>query len=131
MEQSRMLRSARLKVGDLIRVRPGEKIATDGTVTAGYSAVDESMVTGESIPIEKVEGAAVVGGTMNGTGSLVVRAERVGADTLLSQIVKMVSEAQRTRAPIQRLADKVASWFVPAVLVVSAITFVVWAAVWA
>jgi Cu+-exporting ATPase len=117
-----------IKVGDLIRVRPGEKIATDGTVTAGYSAVDESMVTGESIPVEKAEGETVVGGTMNGTGSLVVRAERVGADTLLSQIVRMVSEAQRTRAPIQRLADKVASWFVPAVLVVSVIAFVAWAA---
>ena len=116
-----------IKVGDLIRVRPGEKIATDGAVTAGYSAVDESMVTGESIPVEKAEGAAVVGGTMNGTGGLVIRAERVGADTLLSQIVRMVSEAQRTRAPIQRLADKVASWFVPAVLVVAAITFVAWA----
>jgi P-type Cu+ transporter len=120
---------AEIKVGDVIRVRPGEKIATDGTVTAGYSAVDESMVTGESIPVEKAEGASVVGGTMNGTGSLVVRAERVGADTLLSQIVRMVSEAQRTRAPIQRLADKVSSWFVPAVMVVSAITFVVWGAV--
>jgi P-type Cu+ transporter len=118
-----------IQVGDLIRVRPGEKIATDGTVTAGYSAVDESMVTGESIPVEKTAGDAVVGGTMNGTGGLVVRAERVGADTLLSQIVRMVSEAQRTRAPIQRLADKVASWFVPAVLVVSVIAFVVWAAV--
>jgi len=117
-----------IRVGDLIRVRPGEKIATDGTVTAGYSAVDESMVTGESIPVEKTEGAVVVGGTMNGTGSLVVKAERVGADTLLSQIVRLVSEAQRTRAPIQRLADKVASWFVPAVLVVSAIAFVAWAA---
>jgi len=117
-----------IKVGALIRVRPGEKIPTDGVVTAGYSAVDESMVTGESIPVEKAEGAAVVGGTMNGTGSLVVKAERVGADTLLSQIVRMVSEAQRTRAPIQRLADKVASWFVPAVLVVAAITFVAWAA---
>ncbi len=117
-----------IRVGDLIRVRPGEKIATDGTVTSGYSAVDESMVTGESIPIEKTGGETVVGGTMNGTGGLVVRAERVGADTLLAQIVRMVSEAQRTRAPIQRLADKVASWFVPAVLVVSVITLVAWAA---
>ena len=116
-----------IKVGDLIRVRPGEKIATDGTVMGGNSAVDESMVTGESISVEKTEGAAVVGGTMNGTGSLVVRAERVGADTLLSQIVRMVSEAQRTRAPIQQLADKVSSWFVPAVLVVSVIAFVAWA----
>jgi P-type Cu+ transporter len=117
-----------VRVGDLIRVRPGEKIATDGAVVTGYSAVDESMVTGESIPVEKTEGDAVVGGTMNGTGSLVVKAERVGADTLLSQIVRMVREAQRTRAPIQRLADKVASWFVPVVIVVSAIAFVAWAA---
>jgi len=117
-----------IRVGDMIRVRPGERIATDGAVVTGFSAVDESMVTGESIPVEKTEGEAVVGGTMNGTGSLVVRAERVGADTLLSQIVRMVSEAQRTRAPIQRLADRVAAWFVPAVLVVSAIAFVAWAA---
>ncbi len=117
-----------IRVGDLIRVRPGERIATDGAVVTGYSAVDESMVTGESVPVEKTEGDAVVGGTMNGTGGLVVKAERVGADTLLSQIVRMVSEAQRTRAPIQRLADKVASWFVPAVIVVAAIAFVAWAA---
>jgi P-type Cu+ transporter len=117
-----------IRVGDLIRVRPGERIATDGAVVMGYSAVDESMVTGESIPVEKTTGDAVVGGTMNGTGALVVRAERVGSDTLLSQIVRMVGEAQRTRAPIQRLADKVASGFVPVVIAVSAIAFVVWAA---
>ncbi len=116
-----------IHVGDHIRVRPGEKIATDGSVIEGQSTVDESMVTGESIPVEKAEGTAVIGGTINGTGTLVVKAEKVGQDTLLAQIVKSVSEAQRTRAPIQRLADKVASWFVPAVLGVSAITFVVWA----
>jgi P-type Cu+ transporter len=113
-------------IGDLLRIRPGEKVPVDGVVTDGRSSVDESMVTGESIPIEKTEGAHVVGGTINGTGSLVMRAERVGASTLLAQIVKMVTEAQRTRAPIQRLADKASSYFVPAVLVAAAITFVVW-----
>lgn len=116
-----------IQVGDLIRVRPGEKVPTDGAVTEGRSSIDESMVSGEPIPVEKTTDAKVVGGTINGTGSFVMKAERVGADTLLAQIVKMVSEAQRTRAPIQRLADKVASYFVPAVLASSAITFAVWA----
>ena len=116
-----------VRVGDLLRVRPGEKIPVDGIVIDGHSAVDESMVTGEPVPVEKTEKSQVVGGTLNGTGSLVMRAERVGSETLLAQIVKMVSEAQRTRAPIQRLADKVAAYFVPAVLVVAAIAFVVWA----
>ncbi|MGB7168817.1 MAG: copper-translocating P-type ATPase [Acidobacteriaceae bacterium] len=116
-----------VQVGDRIRVRPGEKVPTDGSVIEGRSSVDESMVSGEPIPVEKTAGEKVVGGTINGTGSFVIRAERVGADTLLAQIVKMVSEAQRTRAPIQRLADKVAKFFVPAVLVSSAITFSVWA----
>jgi Cu+-exporting ATPase len=116
-------------VGDLLRIRPGEKVPVDGVVMDGLSSVDESMVTGEPIPIEKTAGAKVVGGTINGTGSLVMKAERVGAATLLAQIVKMVSEAQRTRAPIQRLADRVASYFVPAVLTAAAITFVVWAVV--
>jgi Cu+-exporting ATPase len=114
-------------VGDKLRVRPGEKIPTDGVVTEGRSSVDESMVSGEPIPVEKTVDGKVVGGTINGTGSFVMKAERVGADTLLAQIVKMVSEAQRSRAPIQRLADKVASYFVPAVLASSVITFVVWA----
>jgi P-type Cu+ transporter len=114
-------------VGDLLRIRPGEKIPVDGVVTEGQSSVDESMVSGEPIPVEKTAGARVVGGTINGTGSLVMRAERVGPATLLAQIVKMVSEAQRTRAPIQRLADKVAAYFVPAVLAVAVITFVAWA----
>jgi Cu+-exporting ATPase len=114
-------------VGDLLRIRPGEKIPVDGVVTEGQSSVDESMVSGESIPVEKTAGARVVGGTINGTGGLVMRAERVGQATLLAQIVKMVSEAQRTRAPIQRLADKVAAYFVPAVLAVAVITFVAWA----
>ncbi len=114
-------------IGDLLRVRPGEKVPVDGSVVEGHSSVDESMVTGEPIPVEKAAGAKVVGGTMNGTGSFVVKAERVGASTLLAQIVKMVSEAQRTRAPIQRLADRVASYFVPAVLAAAVITFVCWA----
>jgi Cu+-exporting ATPase len=113
-------------VGDLLRIRPGEKIPVDGVVTDGRSSVDESMVSGEPIPVEKTAGARVVGGTINGTGSLVMRAERVGEATLLAQIVRMVSEAQRTRAPIQRLADKVAGYFVPAVLAVAVITFVAW-----
>ncbi len=116
-------------VGDRLRVRPGEKVPVDGVVEDGRSAVDESMVTGEPVPVEKIKGEQVVGGTINGTGTLVMRAERVGADTLLAQIVKMVSEAQRSRAPIQRLADRVASYFVPAVLAAAAIAAIVWA-VW-
>jgi Cu+-exporting ATPase len=116
-----------IQVGDQIRVRPGEKVPTDGAVISGRSSVDESMVSGEPIPVEKAVNAKVVGGTINGTGSFVMKAERVGSDTLLSQIVKMVSEAQRSRAPIQRLADTVASYFVPAVLASSAIAFAVWA----
>ena len=115
-----------VQVGDRLRVRPGEKIPVDGVVLAGRSAVDESMVTGEPIPGEKVPAARVTGGTVNGTGGLVIRAERVGRDTLLAQIVRMVSEAQRSRAPIQRLADVVAAWFVPAVIGVAVLAFVVW-----
>jgi P-type Cu+ transporter len=118
-----------IKVGDTLRVRPGEKIPTDGMVVEGSSAVDESMVTGESMPVMKGAGARVTGGTLNSTGSFVMRADRVGRDTLLSQIVRLVSDAQRTRAPIQRLADRVASYFVPAVVVCAAITFAAWA-VW-
>ena len=113
--------------GDLLRVRPGEKIPVDGVVTEGTSAVDESMVTGEPIPAEKTEGNRVTGGTVNGTGGFMMRAERVGGDTLLAQIVHMVGEAQRSRAPIQRLADTVSSYFVPAVVGVAVMTFVVWA----
>ncbi|MCH8266062.1 MAG: copper-translocating P-type ATPase, partial [Acidobacteria bacterium] len=119
----------RVQVGNRLRVRPGEKVPVDGVVVEGKSAVDESMVTGEPIPAEKAEGSRVVGGTINGTGGLVMRAERVGSDTLLAQIVRMVSEAQRTRAPIQRLADVVASYFVPAVVAVAVITFIVWSLV--
>jgi Cu+-exporting ATPase len=113
--------------GDTLRVRPGEKIPVDGAVLEGASAVDESLVTGESIPVEKVPGAALIGGTLNGNGALVMRAEKVGAATLLSQIVAMVAAAQRSRAPIQRLADSVASYFVPAVVLASIIAFAVWA----
>jgi Cu+-exporting ATPase len=116
----------RVVVGDRLRVRPGEKIPVDGVVVEGQSAVDESMITGEPIPVEKTTESKVTAGTINGTGALIMRAERVGSDTLLSHIVQMVSEAQRTRAPIQRLADAVSAWFVPAVLIVSALTFLVW-----
>ena len=116
-----------IKPGDKLRVRPGEKIPVDGVVLDGASAVDESMITGESMPVEKGSGARVIGATVNGTGALVMRAERVGSETMLAQIVQLVSQAQRTRAPIQRLADKVAGWFVPAVIAVSVVTFIVWA----
>jgi Cu+-exporting ATPase len=115
-----------VKVGDRLRVRPGEKVPVDGLVLDGHSSVDESMVSGESIPSAKDPGAKVSAGTVNGTGSFVMRAERVGADTLLAQIVRMVSEAQRTRAPIQRLADRVSTYFVPAVILASVVTFLVW-----
>jgi P-type Cu+ transporter len=113
-------------VGDKLRVRPGEKIPTDGIVVDGLSSVDESMITGESIPIEKRAGDKVIGATVNGTGWLLIRAERVGSETVLAQIVQMVSNAQRSRAPIQRLADRVAAYFVPAVLAIAVITFIVW-----
>jgi Cu+-exporting ATPase len=113
-------------VGDLLRVRPGEKVPVDGIVVEGHSSVDESMISGEPVPVEKVANDKVVGATVNGTGSLLVRAERVGRDTMLSQIVRMVAEAQRSRAPIQALADKVSAWFVPGVALVAVIAFVVW-----
>ncbi|HJT77385.1 MAG TPA: heavy metal translocating P-type ATPase [Gemmataceae bacterium] len=119
----------RIQVGDRLRVRPGEKVPVDGTVLEGRSAVDESMISGEPIPVEKEPGAKVIGATVNGTGSLLVRADRVGAGTLLAQIVRMVSEAQRSRAPIERLVNRVSGYFVPAVLAVSVLTFIVWA-VW-
>jgi Cu+-exporting ATPase len=115
-----------VKHGDRLRVRPGEKVPVDGVVLEGFSSVDESMVTGEPIPVEKKPGDKVTGATVNGTGSFVMRAERVGGETLLSQIVRMVSEAQRTRAPIQGLADTVSAWFVPAVIAVAAATFAAW-----
>ncbi len=113
--------------GDMLRIRPGEKIPIDGVVLEGQSAVDEAMITGEAIPIEKSAGAPVTGGTVNGTGTLVMRVERVGRDTVLAQIVRMVGEAQRSRAPIQRMADLVAGYFVPVVVLISVLTFVIWA----
>jgi Cu+-exporting ATPase len=117
-----------VKPGDVLRVRPGERVPVDGACIEGHSAVDESMISGEPFPVEKKEGDRLVGGTVNGTGTFLMRAERVGADTLLAQIVRMVSEAQRSRAPIQRLADRVASYFVPAVVGTALVTFVIWAA---
>jgi heavy metal translocating P-type ATPase len=116
-----------VQVGDLLRVKPGDKVPVDGSVLEGRSSVDESMLTGEPIPLEKAAGSAVSAGTVNQTGSFVLRAEKVGADTLLSQIVKMVNDASRSRAPIQKLADKVSGWFVPAVIASAVIAFVVWA----
>ena len=115
-----------VKAGDHLRVRPGEKVPVDGRVIDGRTTIDESMITGEALPVEKNPGEKVIGGTLNNTGSVVMEAERVGSDTVLSQIVRMVSEAQRSRAPIQRLADKVAGYFVPAVLLAALVTFVAW-----
>jgi len=115
-------------VGDALRVRPGEKVPVDGKVAEGRSAVDESMVTGESMPVTKEVGAGVIGGTINQSGALVIRAERVGRDTMLARIVQMVGEAQRSRAPIQRMADKVSAWFVPLVMLVALVAFGAWVA---
>ena len=116
-----------IAVGDLLRVRPGESIPVDGVVTQGRAAIDESMVTGESMPVTKTEGDRVIGGTVNQNGALVVRAEKVGRDTMLARIVDMVARAQRSRAPVQRLADRVAGWFVPAVIAVAIMAFAAWA----
>ncbi len=116
-----------VKLGDRFRVRPGEKIPVDGTISEGHSSVDESMITGESIPVEKNAGDKVIGATVNGSGSLIVRAEKIGSDTLLSQIVKMVSDAQRSRAPIQKMADVVSFYFVPTVVTIAIVTFIIWA----
>jgi Cu+-exporting ATPase len=119
----------RVKPGDRLRVRPGEKVPVDGVVVEGSSSVDESMLTGEPIPVEKTLGSRVTGATVNGTGSLVMQAERVGSETLLAQIVEMVSQAQRSRAPIQRLADRVSAIFVPAVVAIAFLSFIIWAIV--
>ena len=116
----------RVQLGDRLRIRPGESIPVDGAVLEGRSAVDESMVTGESLPVEKTPGEMLIGGTLNGSGTLVMRADKVGAETMLSRIVQMVAEAQRSRAPIQRLADHVAGYFVPAVVAVAVIAFIAW-----
>jgi heavy metal translocating P-type ATPase len=118
-----------VQVGDLLRVRPGEKVPVDGMVEEGRSSLDESLVTGESMPVTKTTGDTVIGGTINQTGSVVMRADKVGRDTMLARIVQMVAEAQRSRAPIQRVADRVAAWFVPAVIVVAVGAFIVWAVV--
>ena len=118
-----------VQVGDRLRVRPGEKLPVDGIVLEGKSSIDESMVTGEPIPVEKQAGDPVIGATINGTGALVMRADRVGSETLLSRIVAMVAAAQRSRAPIQKLADQVAGWFVPIVIAIAVVTFIVWAAI--
>jgi Cu+-exporting ATPase len=115
-----------VQIGDHLRVRPGDSVPVDGAVIEGKSAVDESMVTGESMPVEKEPGAKVIGGTINGTGSLIMRAEKIGSDTMLARIVHLVAEAQRSRAPIQRLADIVSAWFVPAVIVVAVFAFIAW-----
>ena len=115
-----------VKIGDVLRVRPGEKIPVDGVLTEGTSSVDESMITGEPLPVSKQAGAQVVGATINQTGAFLMRAEKIGSETLLSQIVQMVAEAQRSRAPIQRLADQVSGWFVPAVVLVAVLTFICW-----
>jgi Cu+-exporting ATPase len=117
---------AEVKPGNILRVRPGEKIPVDGTAVEGESSIDESMVTGEPIPVSKLPGSKLIGATVNGTGSLLMRAEKVGSDTLLAQIVQMVSEAQRSRAPIQKLADVVSGYFVPAVVAVAAAAFIAW-----
>jgi Cu+-exporting ATPase len=126
-ESERDIPLDQVKRGDRLRVRPGEKIPIDGVVLDGSSAVDESMITGESVPVEKSAASHVIGATVNGNGSMVMRAERVGSETMLAQIVQMVGKAQRTRPPIQRLADKFAGWFVPAVIAIAAVTFIVWA----
>jgi Cu+-exporting ATPase len=118
-----------IQAGDLLRIRPGEKVPVDGVVTEGSSHIDESMVTGEPMPIEKQSGSKVIGATVNANGSIIIRAEKVGRDTMLAQIVKMVADAQRSRAPIQRMADLVAGWFVPIVIVIAIIAFIVWALV--
>ncbi|HCX77808.1 MAG TPA: heavy metal translocating P-type ATPase, partial [Firmicutes bacterium] len=115
-----------VQVGDLMLIRPGEKIPTDGVIEAGESAIDESVATGESLPVTRVPGDAVIGSTVNHQGLLKVRATKIGKDTFLSQVIKMVEEAQGTKVPIQELADRVTGWFVPMVMVLAVMTFVAW-----
>jgi Cu+-exporting ATPase len=117
---------AEVKVGDVLRVRPGDKVPIDGTIVAGRSAIDESMLTGEPIPVEKAVGDRVTGGTLNGRGSFDMRVDRTGTETTLAQVVEMVASAQRSRAPIQALADKVSGYFVPAVILVAILAFIAW-----
>src|SRR5690606_9907644 len=116
-------------IGDLIKVKPGERIPVDGTITEGSSSIDESMISGEPIPVDKAQGDVVTSGTINGNQSFLMRAEKVGSDTLLSQSIRMVNTASRSRAPIQNLADRISAWFVPTVVLIAVLTFVVWA-VW-
>ena len=125
-EEEKDIPLEQVKPGDRLRVRPGEKVPVDGVVLNGRSSVDESMITGESIPVEKWAGSKLIGATINGTGSFIMRAERVGADTMLARIVRLVAEAQRSRAPIQKLADRVSAWFVPAVVLIALLTFAGW-----
>src|SRR6201999_4025255 len=115
-----------VKPGDRLRVRPGEKIPVDGVILDGRSSIDESMITGESLPVEKEPNSKVIGATINGNGSFIMQAERVGSETLLARIVQLVGQAQRSRAPIQKLADRVSAWFVPAVIAIAVITFAAW-----
>ncbi|HBC05383.1 MAG TPA: ATPase, partial [Aequorivita sp.] len=117
----------KIEVGDKLRVKPGEKIPVDGSILEGESSIDESMITGEPVPVSKTEGDKVSSGTINGKQTFVMKAEKVGSDTLLSQIIEMVNKASRSRAPIQKLADKISGWFVPIVVMISIITFIVWA----
>jgi Cu2+-exporting ATPase len=117
----------RCRSGYILRVKPGDKVPVDGLITDGHSNIDESMITGEPMPAEKATGSRVTAGTVNQTGSFLMRADKVGADTLLAQIVRMVSDASRTRAPIQKLADQVSAWFVPAVIGIAIMAFIVWA----
>src|SRR5262249_54461460 len=117
---------AQVQVGDVLRIRPGEKVPVDGVVLEGRSSVDESMLTGEPVPVEKGPASQLIGGTVNGTGSLLMRAERVGSDTVLARIVQRVTEAQRSRAPVERLVNRVSRWFVPGVLAVAVLTFLAW-----
>ncbi len=126
-EEEKEISIDQVKVGEILRVRPGDKIPVDGKITEGKSNIDESMITGEPVPVQKEVGSAVIGGTINQTGSFLMQAEKVGSKTLLSRIVQMVAEAQRSRAPIQSLADKVAGYFVPAVVLVAVLTFIIWA----
>src|SRR5690606_1135893 len=116
-------------IGDIIKVKPGERIPVDGTITEGSSSIDESMISGEPIPVDKAQGDVVTSGTINGNHSFLMRAEKVGSDTLLSQIIRMVNTASRSTAPIQNLADRISAWFVPTVVLIAVLTFVVWA-VW-
>ncbi len=118
-----------IAAGDLLRVRPGEKVPVDGEITEGRSSLDESMVTGESMPVTKEAGDKVIGGTLNASGGFVMRAEKIGSETMLARIVQMVADAQRSRAPIQRLADQVSGWFVPVVIAVAVLAFAAWSTV--